>query len=81
MRLAVPTMMPPAFTAGGMSLALGALLLRQEKTETSLGEFLVREGVLTSGGLDEALQLQKQLQVTMSHLLGQVEPERAHGTA
>lgn len=61
--------------------ALGALLLRQEKTETSLGEFLVREGVLTSGGLDEALQLQKQLQVTMSHLLGQVEPERAHGTA
>lgn len=61
--------------------ALGALLLRREKTETSLGEFLVREGVLTSGGLDEALQLQKQLQVTMSHLLGQVEPERAHGTA
>lgn len=49
--------------------ALGALLLRQEKTETSLGDFLVGEGILTPEALDEALQLQQKLQVSMARLL------------
>lgn len=49
--------------------ALGALLLRHEKTKMGLGEFLVKEGVLTPSALGEAIQLQQQLQGSMADLL------------
>jgi len=49
---------------------LGALLLRHEKAETSLGAFLLQQGVLTQAALDESLQLQRRLQVSMAQLLG-----------
>ncbi|MGB3072431.1 MAG: cyclic di-3',5'-guanylate-activated glycosyltransferase NrfB [Ottowia sp.] len=51
---------------------LGALLLRQEKTDLSLGAFLTQQGVLTQAALDEALQLQSRLQVSMAQLLRRV---------
>lgn len=47
----------------------GALLLRHERSTTSLGEFLVEQGVITRALLDEALQLQEQHQVSMHTLL------------
>jgi len=52
---------------------LGALLLRQEKTDLSLGAFLTQQGVLTQAALDEALQLQSRLQVSMAQLLRRVD--------
>lgn len=52
---------------------LGALLLRQEKTDLSLGAFLTQQGVLTQAVLDEALQLQSRLQVSMAQLLGHAD--------
>ncbi|MDO5625375.1 MAG: cyclic di-3',5'-guanylate-activated glycosyltransferase NrfB [Pseudomonadota bacterium] len=57
--------------------ALGALLLRQEKTPGSLGGFLVAEGVITQAALDEALALQQQLQVSMAELLASTPPHPA----
>ena len=48
---------------------LGALLLQKEKSDASLGAFLVEHGVLTEAAVQEALQLQQQLQVTMEQLL------------
>lgn len=61
--------------------ALSALLLRRERSTMSLGEFLVDQKVITKLALDEALQLQEQLQVSISTLLqragllARVEPE------
>ena len=49
--------------------ALGALLLRHEKTAISLGDFLVREGVLSQESLKDALDVQKRLQVSMTDML------------
>lgn len=49
--------------------ALGALLLRHEKSSISLGEFLVRERVLSQETLAEALAVQKRVQVSMTDLL------------
>lgn len=51
------------------SAALGAVLLRQERSGNSLGEFLVEEGVITRAVLDEVLQLQEQYQISMFTLL------------
>jgi adsorption protein B len=49
--------------------ALGAVLLRQERSGLSLGKFLVKEGLITRAVLDEVLQLQTQHQVSMCTLL------------
>ncbi|MCJ7799861.1 MAG: glycosyl transferase family protein, partial [Polaromonas sp.] len=49
--------------------ALGAVLLRQERSGLSLGKFLVKEGLITRAVLDEVLQLQGQHQVSMCTLL------------
>jgi adsorption protein B len=49
--------------------ALSAVLLRQERSSSSLGRFLVAEGVITEAVLDEALQLQHQHQVSILTLL------------
>lgn len=55
--------------------ALGALLLRHEKTTSSIGEFLVQQEIMTRAMLEEALNLQQQLQVSMTDLLRQVNSE------
>ncbi|MRS13655.1 phage adsorption protein NrfB [Enterobacteriaceae bacterium RIT691] len=49
--------------------AMGALLLRHERSNKPLGEFLVAEGVVTQQTLDYVLQRQQELQVSMSSLL------------
>jgi adsorption protein B len=49
--------------------ALSALLLRRERTSAPLGMYLVDQGVITKLVLDEALQLQEQLQITLVTLL------------
>jgi bacteriophage N4 adsorption protein B len=49
--------------------ALSALLLRRESSQMLLGEYLVDQQVLTPPALDEALQLQAQLQVSITTLL------------
>lgn len=49
--------------------ALGAVLLRQERSGSSLGRFMVREGVIPRSVLDEVLQLQEQHQGSMLTLL------------
>ena len=49
--------------------ALGAVLLRHERSSMSLGSFLVKEGVITQAVLDEGLQLQAQHQGSMLTLL------------
>jgi bacteriophage N4 adsorption protein B len=51
--------------------ALSALLQRREKTDLALGEFLVNQGVITQTILNEALQLQVQLQLSVVTLLRQ----------
>jgi bacteriophage N4 adsorption protein B len=51
--------------------ALSALLQRREKTDLALGEFLVNQGVITQTVLNEALQLQAQLQLSVVILLRQ----------
>ncbi len=51
--------------------ALGALLQRREKTQLPLGAFLVNQGIITQAILDEALQLQAQLQLSVVILLRQ----------
>jgi adsorption protein B len=48
---------------------LGSLLLRQEKSDVTLGSFLVQQGVMSQAALDEALQLQQELQLSMTSIL------------
>ena len=60
---------------------LGTLLLRQEKSDHSLGRFLVEQGVLTQQALDEALRLQHALQLRMSEMLPASAPPTAMDTA
>lgn len=49
--------------------ALGAVLLRQERSSQSLGRFMVKEGVISRAVLDEVLQLQQQHQGSILTLL------------
>jgi bacteriophage N4 adsorption protein B len=49
--------------------ALSALLLRRERSNMPLGEYLLDQKVITKLVLDESLQLQQQLQVSISTLL------------
>ena len=49
--------------------ALGAVLLRHERSNASLGSFLVSEGVISQAVLDEGLQLQEQHQGSVLTLL------------
>ncbi|ADO50273.1 cyclic di-3',5'-guanylate-activated glycosyltransferase NrfB [[Enterobacter] lignolyticus] len=49
--------------------AMSALLLRHERSELPLGEFLVSEGVVTQDVLDRVLVLQQTLQVSIQTLL------------
>ena len=49
--------------------ALSAVLLRHERSGSSLGKFLVSEGVISEAVLDEVLQLQDQHQMSMLMLL------------
>ncbi|SNY63030.1 adsorption protein B [Enterobacter sp. CC120223-11] len=49
--------------------AMSALLLRHERSEKPLGEFLVSEGVVTQETLDQVLKLQQKLQLSMPALL------------
>ena len=51
--------------------ALSAVLLRRERSDMLLGEYLVDQQVITKLALDEALQLQEQLQVSITTLLQQ----------
>ena len=58
--------------------ALGAVLLRHERSSMSLGSFLVEEGVITQAVLDEGLQLQEQHQGSILTLLrhaGKLPPQ------
>jgi hypothetical protein len=45
------------------------VLLRHERASTSLGEFLVEQGVISPAVLTEALDLQRTLQPSMTALL------------
>ena len=49
--------------------ALSAVLLRRERCDMLLGEYLVEQQVITKLALDEALQLQTQLQISIVTLL------------
>ena len=49
--------------------SLSAVLLRQERSGSSLGRFLVKEGVISQATLDEVLLQQQQHQVSMMTLL------------
>lgn len=49
--------------------AMSTLLLRHERSEKPLGEFLVTEGVITQKTLDNVLLRQQELQVSMPELL------------
>ncbi|MFZ4832483.1 cyclic di-3',5'-guanylate-activated glycosyltransferase NrfB [Rouxiella sp. Mn2063] len=49
--------------------AMKALLLRFDRSQGSLGEFLVAESIVSQETLDQALALQQTLQVTMSNVL------------
>ena len=51
------------------SAALSALMLRREGSNMPLGEYLVDQKVITKHALDESLQYQQQLQVSISTLL------------
>lgn len=51
------------------SAALSALLLRRENSNMTLGEYLIHQKVLTKHALDESLQYQQQLQISISTLL------------
>lgn len=51
--------------------SMSTLLLRHERSDLPLGEFLVAEGVITQKLLDRALELQKELQVSIQDLLKQ----------
>jgi len=53
------------------SAALKAILLQFERAQRSLGDFLVKEGVVSSETLEEALALQKTLQPSMPTLLAE----------
>jgi adsorption protein B len=61
--------------------ALSALLIRREHSNMPLGEYLVAQKAITKLALDESLQLQQQLQVSIFTLLkhagvlSRVEPE------
>lgn len=57
--------------------ALSAVLLRHERSTLSLGEYMVREGIVSAAVLDEALELQKTLQGSMSSLLKHTAVEAA----
>lgn len=49
--------------------SMSTLLLRHERSDKPLGEFLVAEGVVTQQTLDTVLQRQRELQVSMPSLL------------
>jgi bacteriophage N4 adsorption protein B len=49
--------------------ALSALMLRRENCDMPLGEYLVHQKVITKQVLDESLQHQQQLQISISTLL------------
>ncbi|GKX63421.1 cyclic di-3',5'-guanylate-activated glycosyltransferase NfrB [Pragia fontium] len=51
--------------------AMNSLLLRYERSDLALGEFLVEQGVISAETLNYALELQHQLQVSMPTLLQQ----------
>ncbi|NMP28398.1 phage adsorption protein NrfB [Rahnella sp. SAP-1] len=49
--------------------AMKSILLRFERSQGSLGEFLVAQSIISSATLDRALDLQQKLQVTMDDVL------------
>lgn len=51
--------------------ALSALMLRRENCDMPLGEYLVHQKVITKQVLDESLQYQQQIQISISTLLRQ----------
>lgn len=53
------------------SSTMNALLLRHERSELPLGEFLVSENVISQQTLDEVLALQQKLQVSIQTLLSE----------
>lgn len=53
------------------SSVMGALLLRHERSQLPLGEFFVAEGVISQEVLNQALELQVKLQVSMQDLLSE----------
>jgi adsorption protein B len=59
--------------------ALSAVLVRQERSPSCLGRFLVDEGIITEAVLDEALQLQQQHQVSILTLLQRAGKQQQTG--
>ena len=53
--------------------SLNALLLQQESTKENLGQFLVRNNIISDTALEEALELQKQIQPSMTELIAAEE--------
>ncbi|MFM2030140.1 MAG: type secretion system protein [Pseudomonadota bacterium] len=49
--------------------SLNALLLQQEGSNESLGKFLVRNNIISEASLQEALELQRQIQPSISQLI------------
>lgn len=56
---------------------LRAVLLRQEGSGLELGALLVQQGVLTPAALEQALQLQRRIEVPMAQLLAAVPATQA----
>lgn len=52
--------------------ALSAVLLRRERSDRLMGEYLVEQQVISKLALDEALQLQTQLQISIPTLLQRI---------
>jgi adsorption protein B len=48
---------------------VGAVLLRHERSLLSLGEYMVGDGIISTGVLNEALELQQTLQCSIASLL------------
>jgi adsorption protein B len=53
--------------------SLNALLLQQESTKENLGQFLVKNNIISEASLQEALELQKQIQPSMTELITKEE--------
>jgi adsorption protein B len=53
--------------------SLNALLLQQENTKENLGQFLVKNNIISEASLQEALEIQKQIQPSMTELITKEE--------
>ena len=62
---------------GGIdAAALSAVLLQHEKTTDRLGDYLVSKNIVSQQTLDEALEIQRNIQPYMSELIDQWSPSK-----